>query len=241
VAAVQDSHAVRQPSGLAQEVGAEHHRAPLLGGQPGDEADHLAGGGGVQARGGLVQEEDLGVVQQGAGQGHPLALAGGEAVDPDVGQFGHGELLEDLGRPVLGLVAGHPPDAGGEDEVLPGGQAIVQAGVLGEHTGPSAHGVTVDRGIQAQDRGPPRVGGQHSVEEADGRGLARPVGPEQRQDLARGDIEGQVVDGPLGPEGLGQALGPDGRVDPRVDRRGEQHPVPSERGPVPLRSTGRAD
>ena len=43
--AVQDRHAVGQAAGLAQEVGAEHDGAALLGGESGDEADHLAGGG----------------------------------------------------------------------------------------------------------------------------------------------------------------------------------------------------
>ena len=52
-------------------------------GQPGlDRPGHPADGGRVERRGRLVEQQDRGRAQEGAGQGHPLALtrAEGEAV-----------------------------------------------------------------------------------------------------------------------------------------------------------------
>ena len=144
-------HAVGEPARLAEEVGAQHDGASVLGGERADEVDHVAGGGGVEARGRLVQEQHLGVVQQGPGRGRAACAAGGEALDGDVGPVGHAEALEQVARraarTTLRSEAAHP---GGEHEVLACGEALVEAGVLGEHAGAPADLVAVDRGIEAE-------------------------------------------------------------------------------------------
>ena len=75
---------------------AQHDGAAVLGGQRADEVDDVAGGGRVEARGRLVEEQHLGVVEQRPGQGEALALAGREALHEDVGPVGHAEPLEQL-------------------------------------------------------------------------------------------------------------------------------------------------
>jgi len=64
-------------------MGGQEHRA--LFAQFGDEAAHFDPLRGVQAQGGLVQNEDLGVMQDGLGQTYPLAHALGQGADETLG------------------------------------------------------------------------------------------------------------------------------------------------------------
>ena len=79
-----------------EEVGAQHDGAAVLGGERTDEVDHVAGGRRVEARRRLVEEQHVGVVQQGAGEREPLALPGRGALHGEVGAVGHAEALEQL-------------------------------------------------------------------------------------------------------------------------------------------------
>ena len=63
--------------GIAQLVGAQEAGGTLLPGQAAKKGVDGLGTLGVQAGGGLVQEEDLGPVHQRPGQGEPLPHAGG--------------------------------------------------------------------------------------------------------------------------------------------------------------------
>ena len=49
--------------------------------------------GGVEPGRGLVEEQDLGVVEEGPGQAEPLALTGGRAPHGLVGALGHAEAV----------------------------------------------------------------------------------------------------------------------------------------------------
>ena len=210
---MQHGHVIGQAAGLAEEVGGEHHGA-ALGGQLVDEGDDVAGAGGVEARGGLVEEEELGVVQQGPGQGDPLALSGGEAAGEVVASLGHAEPLEQLVDPPQGIglaVAAQPGDV---EQVLPGGQAVVEPGVLGEHAGAAADRVTFDGGVVAEHERAAAVGKQHPVEEPDGRGLAGAVGTEQGEHLPGLESEAETVDGQAGLEPAREPLGLDGGRHP---------------------------
>src|SRR5581483_4406573 len=63
---------------LGEVVAAEEHRAAFRG-EALDERADLAPPGGIEAAGGLVEEEDLGVVQQGARDAEALRHALAEA------------------------------------------------------------------------------------------------------------------------------------------------------------------
>jgi hypothetical protein len=228
---VQHGHAVGEPPGLPEEVGAEHDRPALFGSQPGDEPDHLAGRRGIQARGRLVEEQDLGSVEQGPGQSDPLPLPGREPVDPAVREVRERELVDEVVDPGRRLRGRQPPDAGREDEVLAGGEPVVQPGVLGQHPRALTNAVALDRGVEAEHPGSSRVGGQDAVEQADRGRLARPIGPEQRQHLARPDLEAEVVDRAVGAEGLAQALGRDGGRTPRRPGRARRGRRQHRHGP----------
>ena len=150
-----------------------------------DQVDDVAGGGRVEARGGLVEEQHLGVVQQRPGQGEALALAGREALH-EVRRPGRpwrsARAARRLGRgPRRGAM---PRMRAVELEVLGRGQPVVEPGVLGEHAGAAAHLVAVDAGVEPEHRRPAPVGSEHAVEQADRGGLAGAVRAEQGQHLA---------------------------------------------------------
>ena len=81
---------------------------------------------GVEAVGGFVEDEDLGVAQQSGGEGEPLAHPEGELPDTAVGGLGQVDEVEDLVDPVGCGAAGK----GGDAEVVAGGAPRVGEGRL---------------------------------------------------------------------------------------------------------------
>ena len=73
---------------------------PVLG-QVAHDVEHVAHQLGVEGRGGLVEEHELGVHGQGPGDGHPLLLAAGELVGVVVDLVGQAHPLEELAGPLL--------------------------------------------------------------------------------------------------------------------------------------------
>src|SRR4029450_4593014 len=126
-AAVHEHDPVGRRPGEAHLV-ADHDHGHAGGGQVAhdvqDLVDHLR----VQGRGGLVEQQQLGVHGQGAGDRHPLLLAArqlgrqlvGLVLDPDPGQ--------QLAGPALGLLPGLAPDPGRAQgdvvENAPGGEQV---------------------------------------------------------------------------------------------------------------------
>jgi len=210
-AAVQHRHPIGQSSGLAQEVGGQHDRAALAG-QRLDELDDVARPGRVEARGRLVEEQHVGVVQEGPGQRHPLALTGREALGEVVGPLGQAEPLEQVVHQAGRRIEGVAPHAGREDQVLARRQTVVQPSVLGQHPGVAAHRVTFGGHVEPEHASGAPIGGQHAVEQPDGGGLAGAVGAEERQHLARFDVDGEPVERRSAGEAAAQVEGVDGGV-----------------------------
>ena len=88
----------------------------------------------VQGAQGLVQQQHLGVVDQGPGDGHPLLLAAGEGVGLALFKPGQLHQGEHLGHPALDLVLGDLLD----------GQAV---GHVVEHRHVGEQGVVLEHGV----------------------------------------------------------------------------------------------
>ena len=58
--------------GLVHEMGGDEDRDALAAGEVDEELPELVAGDGVDARGGLIEQEHVGLVQDGDGQGQPL-------------------------------------------------------------------------------------------------------------------------------------------------------------------------
>ena len=208
-APVEDRHPVGQHLEGVGVVAHHDQRPAALPPQAAEDLQHPVAGGGVEAGGGLVEHEQLGIAHQGEGEQHQAALASGEL--PGValqGPLAEAHVFEDLaccGRrprsraPVemhllgLGELQPHPQDGvegggrlhghGDPPPPDPAPPVLVEGGEIEVAEADGA----LDGGLAGQ--------AQHAP--AEGR-LARSRLAEDAEALAGGDGQGEVVDGPDG-------------------------------------------
>ena len=80
-AAAEDHDGVADPLGLLEVVGRDHDVHPELGADPPDQREHVVALERVEPVGRLVEEDELGVVDDRAGELHALPLAGRHRAD----------------------------------------------------------------------------------------------------------------------------------------------------------------
>ena len=215
-AAIDDRDPLAQLVGLGHVVGGQqdgpagHRRAP---------ADHQladrAGGRDVQAQGGLVEEEDPRVVEQAAGEVHLLALAGRQGAHPLVALLAQADGVDQLVHPAPALARAQAVELAEHPELLARLEdAVARLLAAGDHVHDPADLLGLRGHVEAEDPGGPRGRQQERGQDLDQGGLAGAVGPEQAEELARGDLQ---VD-----PGEGGDIGGLGLVHPRdpadVDR-----------------------
>ena len=193
----------------------------------------------------LVEDEQLGGAHEGAGDEDPLGLAAGEDLDVVVGALGQAHGLQSLQGP---LARAPPPVRQGAAGVEQPGADHLQGGggharrrphALGHvaHAPPGHGGAAGD--VAAEEAHGPRADGQQAQDGAHERGLARAVGAQEgdrlarldaqvdaRQDEARAQDDGQVLDLDGGRVGVrGRAGGGHGAfpVGPGRGARGPRH------------------
>ena len=163
----------------------QHARVELLA-HGGDEVEHLALDGRVEAGGGLVEDQQGGILGQRHGDHHALVHPARELVwiaAHDPGRVGDLHLLEHLPRPIAGLVVAHPLQGVDLGHLVADPNRRVKSGgrVLVDHGNPAhaqlAH-LGVAHGQQVLARHPdaalahPPVTGQVAQGRERGRGLA---------------------------------------------------------------------
>ena len=121
------------------------------------------------------------------------------------------ELLEQPVRRTPGLAAADPLQAGEEDEVLGGGEQLVDRGVLAGDAEQLADDVRLAPDVDAEDGRLARVDREQGGEHLEHGGLAGAVGAEHAEDLAAADGQVDGVDGALVAERLDEAVGVDGQ------------------------------
>ncbi len=102
-----DRHPVAELLDLGQQVAREHHRDPLVG-QPPDQQAHVPHAARIEAGGRLVEQQQLRIAQQRGGDSEPLAHAVRVAPDPIAGPLGQ---LDRRQRGVDPLAAPSPSKA----------------------------------------------------------------------------------------------------------------------------------
>ena len=200
---------------IVHPVAGQDHRG-ALGGQPRDDAVHVAGAGRVEAVGGLVEDEQPGLGEQRGGQAEPLPHAEGEPAQPVIGDVGESDLLE-RGVEVGRAVAAQPGQRG---QVGPRGERRVEARAVHESGDAVGQGELATRWC-AEDLERAGIGRREPEDQTEQGRLAGAVRTDQAVHLALGYIEVDAVesDGPT--EGL---------ADPaRSDRRRSAHLVPLSR------------
>ena len=156
-----------------------------------DDVAHQTTAQGIEARHGLVQDHQLGVVHQGLGQAGPLHHSLRKAPQGEVRRALEPHQTEEAGRPVLAhgrAQAEEPPHV---VQVLAGGQIVVEVGVLRQVAGLRPPRAVGER--PPQDRYLSGVGEEEAGEDLEGGGLAGAVRSQVAEDLAPVHLEGEAV------------------------------------------------
>jgi hypothetical protein len=181
-------------------VAGEHDRAARRGplAEQAAQPRHAAG---IEAVGGLVEDQHVGSPSSAPATARPLPHAERVPADPAAGGVGQVHGLEHVRHPLL-RGAGR---AGEDPQVVAAPAAGVDGGVLEDGADHAARPRQL--GVRpAADQGPPRGRAREAEEEPERRRLAGPVGAEERRHAARPQLEGQVVDGGQRAVALGQAV-----------------------------------
>jgi hypothetical protein len=147
----------------------------------------------VQARRRLVQKHDHRIAQQGASQTHPLPEALREAPAQVTRSRRHIDGLEDTGNPRAGRR--QAVETGKQLQVLVDGESKVQAGVL-RHDGDELPDLGAGGRREGYSRNHRRPGGwsDEGPQRPHRCRLPGPIGTQEPEHLAAGDLEGDVLE-----------------------------------------------
>lgn len=200
-AVTQDRDPVGQPYGLVDVVGDQEDGGPVPEAQLTDERLHLQPGQCVERGERLVQQQEFGLTDQGAGKCDALGLSAGEGGRPGPGvafQADFGQRSE----PVRGAAARQPDRHVGENLLRRD-----EAGFL------------EDDGARLGNEYLSLVGGVEGSEDPQQSRLPAAAGPEQCDELSPGDVESEIVQHSPGAEDAAQPSYPYGGSGCRIGHR----------------------
>ena len=192
-AMVQHQQARAQALGLVHEMGGQQNRFALLQQQL-QPLPHQVPGLRVQARGRLVQQQQLGVVDERTRQAQAPLHAAGQLAGLGLGlvrQRREGQQLRDA-RAYRGV--GHTEVAAINQQVLGAAEIRVQRVHLADHAQLALDRQRVVRHAEAKGADAARIGLGLAQAHAQRGGLASAVGTDHAQAFTGGNVEAQVVD-----------------------------------------------
>ena len=207
-AVVHDHQPVAQLLRLVHVVrGQDQRDAALL--EPEQPVPHHVPGLRVKPGGGLVEDQDLRLVDERAGDRQAALQAAGQRVDLVPGPVRELDEIEQRVGPLPDEPAGQAEVPAVDEQVLADGQLDVEGVLLRDHAEPGPdRGPVADR-VAAED-GQLAAGRRRDAADHPHRGgLARPVRPEEAERLAAVQVEIDPVHRREIPEPLGQAAGAD--------------------------------
>ncbi len=172
-------HAVADPLDVAQQMRGDQHVHAQLAAGPVDQVEHVLAALRVHAVGGLVQQQQPGIVDQGDRQLDPLEHAGGEAAERAVALLVEADLVADLGGALARGSRRQAAELAHEGDEVRGGHVTWQAGALREIPDAGADPERVGGHVVAQHRGAAPVRHDQAEEELEEGGLAGAVGADQ--------------------------------------------------------------
>lgn len=192
-AVLHDPHARARLLGAKEIVrGHEHRRATLA--EPADELGEFVGRLGVEARGGLVEQQHVGPFGRGDGNTdllpHSLGVASDALIDLIRPQAGVDEIAHQLVA-VERAVGGQAREV---LEVLEAGEIPVQHHRFGDVRDVALAADRIARDVDAAHTGFAARGGHEVEKEADGGRLAGAIRAQQAEHFARMDVERERVE-----------------------------------------------
>ena len=186
---VEDGHAVAQPLGLLHEMRRQKDGLAALADaahQIPDRPPRLR----VEPCRQLVEEDQLGVVDEREGDEQALLLAAGQRHEPGVPLVAQAELLDQTVAVDRLPVQGRP-----EFDRFPDLDPLLELRLLQLHADALLQRVHVSRRIQPQHGDGAPVGRAQTFDALHRRGLAGAVRPDQAEYLTRLNVERDLVDG----------------------------------------------
>ena len=161
---------------------------------------------GIQAVGGLIENQHLGVVQKGLGEAGAVAIAFRERIDRLAGDAGEEAGLDGTFHSIIFGSPGKPADAGAELQEADHGHVLIEWGGFRQVTdlGLGFLGV-VDDG-NATNFGIPGGGWQETGDHPHGGGFTGSVRSEETEDFSFFDSKREVVHGAFGSELFGKTF-----------------------------------
>ena len=141
----------------------------------------------VEAGRGLVEEQDLGAVDEAHRQVQTALRAAGVRLRLTVGGLREAEALERVAHAAAQVGARDAVALALQDEVLAAGRVGVEPVLLADDADRVADARRVGEDVEAGDARAAAVGSREGGEDADGRRLPGAVGAEQAEDGARRD------------------------------------------------------
>src|SRR5262249_9788137 len=167
---------------------------------------------GIDAGGGLVQEEDAGLVHDRRAERDALLPPAGQAARDLLASTLEARERQDPADLLLTLAVGDSVDAGEEPEILADRQVVLERELLRHVADPLAYLFGAEVATLASQLHLAAGGIEEPAQHLDGGCLAGAVRAEESVDLAVADLEAHIVHGHEGPELPGQAAGADGDV-----------------------------
>ena len=166
----------------------------------------MAAGLGVEAGGGLVEEEQFGIADERGGHGEPLLLATGEAADA------RASLLFKLGD-LDGSVDGDAATVKAAEEAQDffGGELFGELRFLKLDANALAQFLGAGLPVEAEELDGAGIGRGEAFADFNGGGLPCSVWAEQAEALARSDFEIDAVDGAHVGKGFAKVADEEGR------------------------------
>jgi hypothetical protein len=232
----EDADPVAHGLDLVEQVAREQDGQATLMGQAPKQVEHLDHADRVDGGRRLIEDEQVGILDQRIGDAQPLEHAPRIRLDERIGPIAQTDLDEDLVDGRLGDIARDAIESSRIAQVLATGHVAVEADLVGHVAHPSLDLERPARRIEAHHPRSTRGRLGETQEHQDGRRLARAVLAKQAEDLAGSHLEVEVIDGDQIAVRLGQALGADdagigpgllvGRRGARPGTRGRGHRRP---------------
>ena len=191
---IQDRQAVAHFRQLRQDMGGDQDGLAHFPQRPQDPF-HLRPRPRIHAGGGLVQDQQLRIVNQAARQAKPLLHAPGQRVDIFVFPVLQLHQFQQLGSHPFPVGRADPIAAGVEVQVFPAGQVVVHAEEIRHVAHQSPGLLPFLRHVRAVDIGGAGGGRHQGGQNAHGGRFARAVGADKAVERAGGDFQRKSLQG----------------------------------------------